>query len=310
MMHLDIKKLGRFVRTGHRITGDRAGQSNTRGVGWEYLHVCIDDASRIAYTDLLPNQKAHSAIAHLKAALAYYRRLGVTVKRVMTDNGPCYTSHAFAATCKQFGLKHIRTKPYTPRTNLPAAGRRQGRTLHPCLQQAGKPPGANGPTCLQQAGARAYQTSTQRAKDLPLWPHSYHWHQPHSGIKQQTPVGHLNLNQNNLLRLHSAARAERRGEVGCPLVAADDLLQPNQRCVLASRPDQRAGCRQAQHRRLPRLLLGCLTVLGDRLSAGAVGDLGPKGRGPRREPIDTPDTPVDRALGSGQGRRYGCERQN
>ena len=80
----------------------------------------------------------------------------------------------------------------------------------------------------------------------------------------------------------------------------------------SSRPaqTQRAGCRQAQHRRLPRLLLGCLTVLGDRLSAGAVGDLGPKGRGPRREPIDTPDTPVDRALGSGQGRRYGCERQN
>ena len=113
--------------------------------GWEYLHVCIDDASRIAYTDLLPNQKARSAIAHLKAALAYYRRLGVTVKRVMTDNGPCYTSHAFANACKQFGLKHIRTKPYTPRTNLPAAGRRQGRTLHPCLQQAGKPPCANGP---------------------------------------------------------------------------------------------------------------------------------------------------------------------
>ena len=73
MIHLDIKKLGRFVRTGHRITGDRTGQSNTRGVGWEYLHVCIDDASRIACTDLFPDQKQHSAIAHLKAALACYR---------------------------------------------------------------------------------------------------------------------------------------------------------------------------------------------------------------------------------------------
>ena len=153
--------------------------------------MCIDDASRIAYTDLLPNQKARSAIAHLKAALAYYRRLGVTVKRVMTDNGPCYTSHALvrpgsptiADTCKQFGLKHIRTKPYTPRTNGKAE-----RFIQTALRE--------------WAYARAYQTSTQRAQDLPLWTHSYNWHRPHSGIKQQTPIGQLNLNQNNLLRFH------------------------------------------------------------------------------------------------------------
>ena len=169
MIHLNIKKFGRFVCTGHRITGDRTGQSNTRGVSWEYLHVCINDASRIAY---------------LKAALAYYRRLGVTVKRVMTDNGPCYASHAFAATCKQLGLKHIRTKPYMPRTNGKAE-----RFIQTALRE--------------WAYARAYQTSKQRAQDLPLWTHSYNWHRPHSGIKQQTPVGHLNLNQNNLLRLHT-----------------------------------------------------------------------------------------------------------
>ena len=183
MIHLDIKKLGRFVRTGHRITGDKTGQSNTRGLGWEYLYVCINDASRIAYTDLFPDQKQHSAIAHLKAALVYYRRLGVTVKRVMTDNRLYYTSHAFAATCKQLGLKHIRTKHYTPRTNGKAE-----RFIQTTLRE--------------WAYARTYQTSKQRAQDLPLWTHSYNWHRPHSGIKQQTPIGHLNLNQNNLLRLH------------------------------------------------------------------------------------------------------------
>ena len=135
------------------------------------------------HAGVFPDQKALSAIAHLKAALACYKRLGVTVKRVMTDNGPCYTSHAFAATCKQFGLKHIRTKPYTPRTHGKAE-----RFIQTALRE--------------WAYARAYQTSKQRAQDLPLWTHSYNWHRPHSGIKQQTPIGHLNLNQNNLLRFH------------------------------------------------------------------------------------------------------------
>ena len=200
MIHLDIKKLGRFVRTGHRITGDRTGQSNTRGVGWEDTCRCASMTPRASpvptsatcsrrrstpciHAGVLPNQKARSAIAHLKAALACYRRLGVTVKRVMTDNGPCYTSHAFAATCKQLGLKHIRTQPYTPRTHGKAER---------FIQTAWR----------EWAYAKAYQTSKQRAQDLPLWTHRYNWHRPHSGIKAQTPIGRLNLNQNNLLRLH------------------------------------------------------------------------------------------------------------
>jgi len=86
LIHLDIKRLGRFNRVGHRITGDRTGQSNTRGIGWEYVHVCIDDASRIAFTDIFPDEKAASAVAFLKAAVAYYNSLGITVARVMTDN--------------------------------------------------------------------------------------------------------------------------------------------------------------------------------------------------------------------------------
>ena len=95
MIHIDIKKLGRFDKIGHRITGDRTGQSNSRGVGWEFVHVCIDDHSRVAFSQILPDEKASSAVPFLEAAVAYYKGLGVTVTRVMTDNGSCYQSFAF-----------------------------------------------------------------------------------------------------------------------------------------------------------------------------------------------------------------------
>ena len=121
LIHIDIKKLGRFHQVGHRITGDRRRQSNARsrgeGAGWEFVHVCIDDASRIAFTMIMPNEKAKSAIAFLKAAVAYYNSLGVTVAGVMTDNGSCYKAFAFDRACKRLKLKHIRTRPYTPKTN-------------------------------------------------------------------------------------------------------------------------------------------------------------------------------------------------
>ena len=118
LIHIDIKKLGRFDRIGHRITGDRTGQSNSRAaVGWEFVHVCIDDASRIAFSQILPDEKKDSAVAFLKAAVAYYASLGVTVERVMTDNGSCYRSIAFRQRLQRLGLKHIRTRPYTPKTN-------------------------------------------------------------------------------------------------------------------------------------------------------------------------------------------------
>jgi len=117
MIHIDIKKLGRFDRIGHRITGDRTGQSNSRGVGWEFVHVCIDDHSRVAFSEIKPDEKADSAVPFLKAAVAYYKSLGVTVTRVMTDNGSCYKAFDFRDACKELGIKHIRTKPYTPKTN-------------------------------------------------------------------------------------------------------------------------------------------------------------------------------------------------
>jgi transposase InsO family protein len=191
LIHLDIKKLGRFEQVGHRITGDRTRQSSSRGnrggkawgAGWEYVHVCIDDASRIAFSQIHPDEKKESAIACLEAALAYYASLGVTVTRVMTDNGACYKSFAFRDLCRERGLKHIRTKPYTPKTNGKAE-----RFIQTSLRE--------------WAYARAYPTSDHRAAELPAWLHRYNWHRPHGGIKSQTPISRLGLDPDNLLSLH------------------------------------------------------------------------------------------------------------
>lgn len=117
LININIKKLRRFDRVGHRITGDRTDQSNSRGVGWEFVHFCIDDASRNAFSQILPDEKKESAVVFLRAALAYYESLDVTVTCVMTNNGACYESKAFAKACRDLGLKHIRSRPYKPRTN-------------------------------------------------------------------------------------------------------------------------------------------------------------------------------------------------
>jgi transposase InsO family protein len=183
LIHLDIKRLGRFERVGHRITGNRTGQSNSRGVGWEYVHVCIDDASRIAFTDIFPDEKAASATTFLKQAIAYYQTLGITVTRVMTDNGSCYKAHAFRDLCRELGLKHIRTKPYTPKTNGKAE-----RFIQTALRE--------------WAYARAYDTSEQRKQHLPDWIHMYNWHRPHGSLKSKPPISRLALSDDNLLRLH------------------------------------------------------------------------------------------------------------
>jgi len=124
IIHIDIKKLGRFERVGHRITGDRTGPNKSRGVGWDFVHVCIDDHSRVAFSEIKPDETADSAVPFLRAAVAYYKSLGVTVTRVMTDNGSCYQSFAFRDACRDLGIKHIRTKP------LHAENKRQGRALH------------------------------------------------------------------------------------------------------------------------------------------------------------------------------------
>jgi transposase InsO family protein len=188
LIHLDIKKLGKFNAIGHRITGDRRGQSNARargeGPGWEYVHVCIDDHSRIAFAKIMPDEKSRSAIAFLKAALAYYASLGIKVERVMTDNGSCYKSFAFQRACKRRGLRHFRTKPYTPKTN----GKVE-RFIQTSLRE--------------WAYAQAYENSRQRKDQLPIWLHRYNWHRPHAGIDDRTPISRLGLTENNVLRLHS-----------------------------------------------------------------------------------------------------------
>jgi transposase InsO family protein len=183
MIHIDIKKLGRFERPGHRVTGDRTGQSNNRGVGWEFVHVCVDDHSRVAFSQIHPDETKESAVPFLKAAVAYYASLGVTVSRVMTDNGSCYISDDFRKACVDLGLKHIRTKPYTPKTNGKAE-----RFIQTSLRE--------------WAYAQTYDSSDQRAAELPTWLHRYNWHRPHGGIKSQTPVSRLGLDRDNLLRLH------------------------------------------------------------------------------------------------------------
>ncbi len=112
LIHIDIKKLGRFERVGHRITGDRTGpEQEPAAIGWEFVHVCIDDDSRLAFSQVLPDERKGSAVAFLEAAVAYYNGLGITVERVMTDNGSCYRSRDFAKACKRLALRHIRTQP-------------------------------------------------------------------------------------------------------------------------------------------------------------------------------------------------------
>ena len=160
LIHIDIKKLGRIDSIGHRITGDRRGQSNRRGrgegLGWEFVHVCIDDASRIAFAQVMPDEKKESAIAFLKAALAYYQSLGVTVTCVMTDNGSCYKAFDFRDACRDLGLKHIRTRPYTPKTNGKAE-----RFIQSALRE--------------WAYAQPYTHSNRRTAELPRWLHRYNW---------------------------------------------------------------------------------------------------------------------------------------
>ena len=184
LLHMDIKKLGKFNRAGHRVTGDRHGHSNFRGVGWEFVHVAIDDHSRIAFSQVLESEKKESAMAFLKAAVAWYQSLGIKIERVMTDQGSCYRSKAFNKLCEALAIRHIYTKPYTPKTNGKAE-----RFIQSSLRE--------------WAYARAYQTSEQRKQELPYWLHHYNWHRPHAGIKRKIPISRSGLDMNNLMRLHS-----------------------------------------------------------------------------------------------------------
>ena len=182
MTRLDVKRFGRFEVPGHRATGTRAGRR--QGSGLEYAHICVDDASRIACGGLFPNERQESAVECLRASVAYYKRLGVTVKRVTADNGPCCTSKAFAAACRRFGVRHVRTKPYTPRTNGKAE-----RFIQTAMREW---------DC-----ARTYQTSDERAADFPAWTHMYNWHRPRAALGPRPPISRLRMDRDKLSMHHS-----------------------------------------------------------------------------------------------------------
>jgi len=182
LLHLDTKKLGCFEQPGHRVTGDRTKTS--RRAGWQALHVAIDDHSRVGFSQMLADEKASSACAFLLAALRYYRTLGVRIERVMTDNGSAYRSRRFANLLRRLRIRHIRTRPYTPRTNGKAE-----RFIQTLLRE--------------WAYAFVYPTSNHRTSELQPWMHHYNFHRPHSAVSKKPPATRLGFDGNNVLRNYS-----------------------------------------------------------------------------------------------------------
>jgi transposase InsO family protein len=180
LLHIDTKKLGRIERVGHRITGDKRGQ--IKGAGWEHVHVCVDDATRAAYMEVLASDRKEDTSAFLERARRWYQSRGVTIRRVMTDNGPGYKSRLFAQACA--GAKHIRTKPYTPRTNGKAE-----RLVQTMLRE--------------WAYARPYASSADRTAALRGWLNHYNRRRPHSSLGGRTPLSRLSAAVDNVPGLHS-----------------------------------------------------------------------------------------------------------
>ena len=182
LLHLDIKKLGRFARPGVRATGDRTFRNP--GAGVESLHVAIDDHSRLGFACLLPDERTESVLAALRQAVAFYQDHDIQVQRVLTDRGSTYRSKLFAATCRELGLKHSFTKPYRPQTNGKAE--RFIQTLS-----------------REWAYARSYDSSDQRATYLPAFLHDYNFHRPHAALHHHPPASRLPKSADNLLKYDS-----------------------------------------------------------------------------------------------------------
>jgi transposase InsO family protein len=185
LIHVDIKKLARIQGIGHRITGRYSRFHQVKRVGWEFAHVCVDDASRLAYVELFPDERRESVITFLRRAIAWFRERGIRVRRVMTDNGPAYKSHAFARACWRHRLRHLRTRPYTPRTNGKAE-----RFIQTLIRE--------------WAYAAPYSTSAHRARVLPRWLRYYNEKRPHGSLDDMPPVARIRSGPlNNVLRMHS-----------------------------------------------------------------------------------------------------------
>lgn len=179
LLHIDTKRLGRIRGVGHRITGER--QHRNRGIGWDAVHLAIDDYSRVSFARILEDEGGENCCDFLRQAVGYYAALGVRIDRVMTDNGSGYVSRAFSSTCRELGIRHIRTRPYTPKTNGKAE-----RFVQTSLRE--------------WAYVRAYESSEQRQAALQPFIDRYNWLRPHSALNHQPPISRI-PGVNNLLRL-------------------------------------------------------------------------------------------------------------
>jgi transposase InsO family protein len=177
LIHVDVKKLGRILRPGHRITGDRRSKTaNTYtpdgrrigDAGWEFVHIAIDDHSRLAYAEVLNNEKATTAAGFLQRAIDFFAAHGITVQRVMTDNGAPYRSHLHAQLCRQLGLRHLLTQPHRPRTNGKAE-----RFIQTLLRE--------------WAYGQLFHTSPQRTAALNPWLTHYNYTRPHGALSHKPP---------------------------------------------------------------------------------------------------------------------------
>jgi transposase InsO family protein len=178
LVHIDVKKLGRIGRPGHRVNGDR--RTRSRGIGWEYVHIAIDDATRLAYVEVLDDEKGSTAVSFLRRTITHFRAHGIRVERVMTDNGSAYVSIMHALACTTLGIKHLRTRPYRPQTNGKAE--RFIRTL-----------------LHGWAYGAIYDTSDQRKRALASWLDFYNQRRPHGSLGHQPPLQRLKaLTRNNL----------------------------------------------------------------------------------------------------------------
>jgi transposase InsO family protein len=170
LLHLDTKKLARIQGVGHAIHGDQS--QRVRGVGWEFAHVCVDDYTRLSYTEVLPDERAETVAAFSRRAVAWYQRQHITVQRIMTDNGNGYRSHRFADLCREYGIRHLFTKPYTPKTNGKAERFIQTLTR-------------------RWAHHRPYRTSAIRTAALKAWLHDYNHQRPHRALGMRPPIARL-----------------------------------------------------------------------------------------------------------------------
>jgi transposase InsO family protein len=184
LIHVDVKKLGRFAHPGKRVTGLGEGpRVQTKRAGWEAVHVCIDDTTRLAYVEILANERGVTSTGFLARAVAWFATQGVVIQRVMTDNGPPFISAAWATWCQQNGVRHIRTRPYRPRTNGKAE-----RFIQSMLRE--------------WAYVASYPSSEARARALPVWLSGYNNTRKHGGLGKRTPMQQLEL-LNNLAGNHS-----------------------------------------------------------------------------------------------------------